>query len=481
MDCPSCPQAPLEEKEIAANLLADVCTKCAGIWLGTGELKQLVAAKPEFLRDVTRASKALMSTQLRCPGCSGRMNIIWLESTQLELKTCPACDGAWLENRQLRKLRGHPDPAPAPPPPPQEPSRSDSLISNFIPSVSWSVFGVGAVASYFIFIGVLMYAPPKLSHKLPRYDAARAEPARAEPARTEPAAVEAPVHRGPSETEVRAMVQAEIKGALTPARKPDIRSAVDDPSYASPAVDSRVALVVGVEDYADLPAAEFSTRDANAVRDHLLALGFPPRNVMILTGQDATKGRLSAALNSWLPKHADAQSTVFFYYSGHGAPDPASRQAYLVPVDGEADDLADTAIPLKQVYDKLAALKAKRVIVALDSCFSGLGGRSVLSKGVRPLIPHMSPESGSSRQITVLSASGPDQISGTLAHEGHGAFTYYLLEGLNGAAMDSSGAITVDSLYRYVKPRVQDAARLQKREQTPQMLSDADRGFVLRR
>ncbi|GAG12905.1 unnamed protein product, partial [marine sediment metagenome] len=38
---------------------------------------------------------------------------------------------------------------------------------------------------------------------------------------------------------------------------------------------------------------------------------------------------------------------------------------------------------------------------------------------------------------------------------------------LNGAAKDSQGRVTVKSLYRYLKPKVQDEARLQNREQTP--------------
>lgn len=482
MNCPDCPQAPLEEKEVAADLNADVCPKCAGVWLGPGELEQIVSVKREVARSLFGAMKSLVPTTLPCPSCSAKLGRIWLQDTNTDFKSCTGCKGHWLANKQLRDIRAHLNPSAFPSRPPLElpPQRGPSLISDFFPSLSstGAVIAIGGIASYFVFIGILIYAPPHTYRTKPpsNEDAAPA----AAPAAAPPAVFAAPEQRGPSEMEVQAMVQAAVKGALTPAPKRQISSAVDDPSYDMPIVESRVALVVGVEDYADMPAAEFSTRDATAVRDHLLALGFPPRNVMLLTGRDATKGKLSAALNSWLPKHVDAESTVFFYYSGHGAPDPASRQAYLVPVDGEADELPDTAIPLKHVYSRLSSLKAKRVIVALDSCFSGLGGRSVLSRGVRPLIPQVDPAAGSASRITVLSASGPDQISGTLADEGHGAFTYYLLEGLNGAAKDPNGAITIDSLYRYLKPRVQDAARLQKRNQTPQMVTGANLDFVLR-
>ncbi|MDD5629599.1 MAG: caspase family protein, partial [Elusimicrobia bacterium] len=306
---------------------------------------------------------------------------------------------------------------------------------------------------------------------------ARAEAPGPTPQPEEPAA---PPQRAPSESELRAMVQAEVQGALKPAARPEIGSEVDVPSYGVDADEARAALVVGIEGYPDLPAADFAAHDARAVRDHLLALGFPPRNTMLLTNGEATKGKMTSALNSWLPKHAAAGSTVFFYYSGHGAPDPATRQAYLVPSDGEAENLPDTAIPLRQVYAKLSALKARHVVVALDACFSGLGGRSILPKGIRPLVTRVDASAAGPNKLTILSASGPEQISGSLAREGHGTFTYFLLKGLNGPAVDQRGRITAASLFRYLRPQVEDAARLQNREQTPQLLLGEDAEVVLR-
>ena len=66
-----------------------------------------------------------------------------------------------------------------------------------------------------------------------------------------------------------------------------------------------------------------------------------------------------------------------------------------------------------------------------------------------------------------FSAAAADQISGAVEEQGHGAFTYYLLKGLNGAAADAAGAVTVKALYDYLTPKVQDAARLHNRDQTP--------------
>lgn len=258
------------------------------------------------------------------------------------------------------------------------------------------------------------------------------------------------------------------------------RSDVDRPAFSLPQAADDYAVVVGIEKYADLPPATWATRDALAVRDHLLALGYPARNVMLLSGADATKGRLTAALNSWLPNRVGPKSTVFFYYSGHGAPDLTTHSAYLVTADGQAEDLADTAYPVKLLYEKLSALKAKRVIVALDSCFSGAGGRSVLPKGARPLVTKVDTGSGDLGKVVSLSAAGGEQISGALDEQGHGAFTYYLLKGLDGAASPGGGTPTTKALFDYLSPKVQDAARLQNRDQTPQLAAGGSTDVPLR-
>ena len=113
-------------------------------------------------------------------------------------------------------------------------------------------------------------------------------------------------------------------------------SDVDRPQYTSPENPNDFAVVVGVEKYESLPDADFAERDAEAVRAHLMALGYPARNIYFLSGEQATRAKLAQSLNTWLPNRVDENSTVFFYYSGHGAPDLKTNLAYLVPVDGDA-------------------------------------------------------------------------------------------------------------------------------------------------
>ena len=279
---------------------------------------------------------------------------------------------------------------------------------------------------------------------------------------------------GIAKEDLNNVVQAAVKGALSAqnpeAAAPAIASDVDRPKYSEPENPDRFAVIIGVEKYANLPKAKFAGHDAQAVRDHLQALGVPQRNIFFAADQDATRASIVKAVHTWLPNHINGNSTVFFYYSGHGAPDPESQEAYLLPIDGDPEALADTAYPLKSLYHNLSQLKAKQIVVALDSCFSGAGGRSVLANGVRPLVTKVEIPEPTSGNIISFSAARADQISGTVDEQGHGVFTYYFLKGLNGGAVDENGSVSVQALYNYLKPKVADAARLHNRDQTPGLL-----------
>lgn len=266
-----------------------------------------------------------------------------------------------------------------------------------------------------------------------------------------------------------AVPDAGSAAAPAPARR---TSDVDAPRYRVPERPEDFAVIVGIEKYSDLPDASYAEADAAAVRAHVEALGVPPRNIAFLGGAKAGRASLEKYLEDWLPRLAKPEGRVFFYFSGHGAPDPSTGEPYLVPWDGDPNFLARTAYPVKRLYEKLSALKSRRVLVMLDSCFSGAGGRSVLPAGTRPLVSRM--DAPSSGRLTVLAAAADNQITGAVPGQAHGAFTYFLLKGLNGEAKD----FTAGGLHAYLSPKVQDEAARVNRAQEPRLLGDA--GLLLR-
>ena len=246
------------------------------------------------------------------------------------------------------------------------------------------------------------------------------------------------------------------------------------------------AIVIGIEEYQQkLPKADFAAHDARIVGQYLTkALGYPEENVVVLLNDQATKTSIEKFVEGWLANRAEKDDSVLIYFSGHGAPNPKTRHAYLVPYDGDPAFVEQTGYPLERLYDRLAALPAKEVVVVLDSCFSGAGGRSVIAKGMRPIVTEVENPMLANGRAVVLAASTGQQVSSTYDTKGHGLLTYFFLKGLQGEGdTNKDGAIELTELFSYLKPQVERIARREfNNDQTPQLLGSAtalERGIRL--
>ena len=248
------------------------------------------------------------------------------------------------------------------------------------------------------------------------------------------------------------------------------------PQWAEKPRPQDVAVVIGVERYQTLTKAEYATKDATLVQAYLTALGFRAANIEVLLNERATYAGVRRTLQSWLPNRVKPDSRVLVYYSGHGAPDPVSGETYLVPFDGDAGALQDTSYPVKKLYETLGQLPAQEVVVMLDACFSGLGGRSVLASGTKPLV-NVRPPSAVPANVAVLAAAEPTQISTSDPAVQHGVFTYQLLKAMK------EGKRTVVEIYETMRPAVEDQAKRLNVRQTPVLMPPTSQivgQFVLR-
>lgn len=280
------------------------------------------------------------------------------------------------------------------------------------------------------------------------------------------------VSTGLTKEDLTTIVQAAVEGA-TKSQKKEIKSEsvktdVDKPFFAIAERifgDNDIAVVIGIEGYQSLPKSDYSYDDAKLVKDYLKALGFKERNIELIIDEKATKSSIEKSLEVWLKNKAKHDSRVFVYYSGHGSPDPATGEAYLVPFDGDPNYLAVTGYSLKRLYERLGKLDAKEIVVVLDSCFSGTGGRSVLAKGARPLV--MVAETASlSSNIAVLTATQGSQISTSSPEKGHGIFTYYFLKAIK------DGKRNLAEIYEYIEPLIEDEAKMINVQQSPSISPD---------
>jgi hypothetical protein len=233
------------------------------------------------------------------------------------------------------------------------------------------------------------------------------------------------------------------------------------------------AVVVGIERYRnDLTPATGAERDARAFAEFAhKTLGVPEANIKVLIGESASRADMSGALLEWLPRNAvESGGRVYVFFSGHGAPDVESGDAYLVPYDANPAYLKTGGFSLSGLQETLAGLNGQQVYVFLDACFSGQGDRSVLAEGTRPLVPVKAV--GPVGSVVTFSASAASETTGAHATSGHGLFTHALLEGMAGAAdADRDGNISLAELKAHVIDQVRTGARRQNRDQTPSVVT----------
>jgi hypothetical protein len=250
-----------------------------------------------------------------------------------------------------------------------------------------------------------------------------------------------------------------------------------------------LAVVIGVRDYRhpDVPAVAYAHHDAYSIKKYLMgSFGFAEENILLLlnptqaelNGMFGAAGDFQAKLfNRIQPGVTD----LFVYYSGHGAPDVQSGEAYLVPSDCDPSLVKFNGYALRTLYDNLAQLPAKSVTVVMDACFSGASDQGTLLPLASPVRIRTSNALLRKPNAVVLTASGSGEIASWLPAESHSLFTYYFLKALQGAAdANRSGSLDVAELRAYLGAEVPAAARrIHNRTQTPEVMG-SDPQQVLR-
>jgi uncharacterized caspase-like protein len=295
-------------------------------------------------------------------------------------------------------------------------------------------------------------------------------------------------------------IRLERTAVLAAARQPAITApAAAEPTHVvlpAPRVADRWAVVIGVGEYdsRQIPRLRYATRDADAMYEFLTKSGgYAKDHVLLLTETSQTKPTLlniKRALGDFLARRAGRDDMVLIYFAGHGAPeiDVAGAESdglskYLVPQDGDPDSLYTSALPMDEIQRIFARIQAERILLLLDTCYSGTaGGRSFARQRVRAtgLNDQFLERLTRSRGRVIITASGPNEVAFELDELGHGVFTYYVLEGLQGKAdRNSDGIVTVSELYEYVEDQVDRTARRAGGRQRPLMKGEVEGSLPL--
>jgi len=231
---------------------------------------------------------------------------------------------------------------------------------------------------------------------------------------------------------------------------------------------SRQAVIIGVDRYEDTSIANLkgAENDADEMYHHLRSFGdFTVDDDHKLVNERATSQNIRQAVSDLLWK-TDECELALFYFSGHGLVDSYGN-GFIAPHDIDRSCPLVCGIRMQELKDLMTAARNKKaVMMILDCCYSGIasdGDKAVSTSSAAAAEACLAPFTDPKLQDTgrfVLTSSGSDERSreklegqhvlGNQPPHPHGAFTFEILEGLDGRASPTGREITVGSLFDFI-------------------------------
>ena len=145
----------------------------------------------------------------------------------------------------------------------------------------------------------------------------------------------------------------------------------------------RVALVIGNNDYKNVPKLQKAVNDARTMGETLKQLGF---SVMLAENQN--RQAFSETLLAF-DQAVEPGDTAFFFYAGHGF--EIAGQNFLLPTDvpaateGQEELVRDASVLADRIIERLQNKKVRTAILVFDACrnnpFERAGTRGVAGGG----------------------------------------------------------------------------------------------------
>ncbi|MBD2025821.1 caspase family protein, partial [Leptolyngbya sp. FACHB-711] len=241
---------------------------------------------------------------------------------------------------------------------------------------------------------------------------------------------------------------------------------IDPELYSQYRDVDRWAVIIGISKYQDASLnLRYADRDAESLYELLLTENggkFKPENICKLVNAEATYAKIREALYDFLDK-PKREDLVLIYLACHGASNPnRPDQLYFLTHDVNLSKIAATALPMDEIDRAVKqTIRADKIIILADTCHSaGVGGaignRNVNQSSER-MNRYLEQLSNAQDGIALLTSAEATQVARESEQwgDGHGVFTYYLLEGMRGAAdTNRDGIISIGELFEYVRKEV---------------------------
>jgi len=219
------------------------------------------------------------------------------------------------------------------------------------------------------------------------------------------------------------------------------------------------ALIIGIDDYTHITSLDYAVNDAESINNLLIDdFSFSAANIELLTDENATYTNIRRSISNIL-KNAGEGDRVLIFFAGHGetvSVPGGGEMGYIIPIDGNPNDLYYSAIPMSEFKQISSLSPAKHVLFLVDACYGGLALNRTrsLSKSNNKSLFINKLHYEKSRRIITAGRKGEQVIE--KSEWGHSAFTMNLLKGLKDflADLNNDGYITGDELGLFLKDRV---------------------------
>ncbi len=219
------------------------------------------------------------------------------------------------------------------------------------------------------------------------------------------------------------------------------------------------ALLVGINEFSNPDISlRYARPDAQALAEVFQknAAGlFNNVSVKLLTDAQADISSLRLALDAL--KQAKPEDVVVIYMASHG--ELRDERYFLLTSSVEylmTEDLEKTCMLEEELRDRVAGIPASKKLLILDTCKSG---KMVLAMN-RGISESTTVELLARAVGSYVIAAATEAQYAVEGYQGHGLFTYILLEGLRGNAdLDSNGVVEVDELKLYVRKQVPELSQ----------------------
>ncbi len=273
-------------------------------------------------------------------------------------------------------------------------------------------------------------------------------------------------------------------------------------------IENKYALVVGIGTFKNgINSLEYASTDALNFYNYLVSPAggkFKKQDVILLRDQQATKSSIVGSLNTIQAKATEIDLVVV-YLSSHGTPPDKFGGVYVVTYDSQVNPrymIWDTSISADILRDFIQGVKAKRLVMIMDACYSNgaysqvagflpsgskslgieedegygrsneymskklLGAKDIILEDSAPVSTQANSNNTQGWGKVLISASGAGEKSWESENLRSSIFTYYFLEGLG---MNDGG---IKESFDYSKPLVYQRVKQEKGvdiDQNPQL------------